>query len=150
MSNYPHVQLYIDGHWREGAEARKLPVLNPATGEAWCEIPEATAEDVNRAVEAAHRAFSEGPWARMLPSERGRLLRRLADLLAAKSEELGRIETVDTGKMLKETRWQAKYIAEFYDKHTALSWANLMYTCGTMVSQGTRELLLIAAEELGI
>ena len=45
---------------------------------------------------------------------------------------------------------EGKYIAEFYDKHTALSWANLMYTCGTMVSQGTRELLLIAAEELGI
>jgi len=43
-----------------------------------------------------------------------------------------------------------KYIADFYDKHTALSWANLMYTCGTMVSQGTRELLLIAAKELGI
>ena len=107
-------RMLIDGNWVEAGDGKSFKSLNPATGEAWCEIPEATAEDVNRAVEAAHRAFSEGPWARMLPSERGRLLRRLADLLAAKSEELGRIETVDTGKMLKETRWQAKYIAEFY------------------------------------
>jgi acyl-CoA reductase-like NAD-dependent aldehyde dehydrogenase len=50
----------------------------------------------------------------MLPGERGRLLRKLGDLLAERSEELGRIETVDTGKLLKETRWQAKYIAEFF------------------------------------
>ena len=107
-------RMLIDGNWVEAGDGKSFKSLNPATGEPWCEIPEATAEDVNRAVEAAHRAFSEGPWARMLPSERGRLLRRLADLLAAKSEELGRIETVDTGKMLKETRWQAKYIAEFY------------------------------------
>ena len=107
-------RMLIDGNWVEAGDGKSFKSLNPATGEAWCEIPEATAEDVNRAVEAAHRAFSEGPWARMLPSERGRLLRRLADLLAVKSEELGRIETVDTGKMLKETRWQAKYIAEFY------------------------------------
>lgn len=107
-------RMLIDGNWVEAGDGKSFTSLNPATGEAWCEIPEATAEDVNRAVEAAHRAFSEGPWQRMLPSERGRLLRRLADLLAAKSEELGRIETVDTGKILKETRWQAKYIAEFY------------------------------------
>ncbi|WP_395663741.1 aldehyde dehydrogenase [Aestuariivirga sp.] len=107
-------RMLIDGKWVEAGDGKSFTSLNPATGEAWCEIPEATAEDVNRAVEAAHRAFSEGPWQRMLPSERGRLLRRLADLLAAKSEELGRIETVDTGKILKETRWQAKYIAEFY------------------------------------
>ena len=50
----------------------------------------------------------------MTPTERGHSLRRLADLLAEKSEELGRIEAIDTGKMLKETRWQAKYIAEFF------------------------------------
>ena len=69
---------------------------------------------MNRAVEAAHRAFTEGEWASALPTARGKYLRRLADLLAQKSEELGRTETIDTGKMLKETRWQAKYIAEFF------------------------------------
>ena len=63
---------------------------------------------------AAHRAFSTGPWSKMTPTERGKCLRKLGDLLAEKSEPLGRTESVDTGKMLKETRWQAKYIAEFF------------------------------------
>ena len=97
-----------------GKGADRAKSRNPATGEPWAWIPEAAAGDVERAVRAAHRAFSEGPWARTTPSERGRYLRKLAGLLAASSEELGRIETIDTGKMLKETRWQAKYIAEFY------------------------------------
>jgi (Z)-2-((N-methylformamido)methylene)-5-hydroxybutyrolactone dehydrogenase len=114
MGGLKSYRMLIGGAWVEAEDGRSFPSINPATGEAWCEVPEATAGDVDRAVKAAHRAFSEGPWARMLPSERGRLLRKLGDLLAAKSEELGRTETIDTGKMLKETRWQAKYIAEFY------------------------------------
>jgi (Z)-2-((N-methylformamido)methylene)-5-hydroxybutyrolactone dehydrogenase len=114
MSGLKRYRMLIGGDWVDAEDGRSFSSINPSTGEAWCEVPEATAGDVDRAVRAAHRAFSEGPWARMLPTERGRLLRRLGDLLAAKSEELGRIETIDTGKMLKETRWQAKYIAEFF------------------------------------
>jgi (Z)-2-((N-methylformamido)methylene)-5-hydroxybutyrolactone dehydrogenase len=114
MADVKRYQMFIDGAWCDAGDGRTFPSINPTTGEAWSEIPEATAADVDRAVRAAHRAFSEGPWARTLPTERGRYLRRLADLLASKSEELGRVETVDTGKMLKETRWQAKYIAEFF------------------------------------
>jgi len=114
MGKLQRYQMYIDGQWVDSGDGRSFTSLNPATGDDWAEIPEATAADVERAVEAAHRAFSEGPWARALPTERGRYLRRLAELLAQKSEELGRTETIDTGKMLKETRWQAKYIAEFF------------------------------------
>ena len=114
MAQLKRYQMFIDGEWVNASDGRTFESVNPATGEAWAEIPEATADDVDRAVRAAHRAFSEGEWATMLPSARGRMLRRLADLLAEKSEDLGRIETVDTGKMLKETRWQAKYIAEFF------------------------------------
>ncbi|NNK79196.1 MAG: aldehyde dehydrogenase, partial [Litoreibacter sp.] len=65
------------------------------------------------AVAAADRALS-GPWGAMTPTERGKCLRRLGDLLAEASEDLGRIETRDTGKMFKETKWQATYIAEFF------------------------------------
>lgn len=114
MSGLKRYLMLIGGDWVEAEDGRSFPSINPATGEAWCEVPEAAAGDVERAVQAAHLAFREGPWARMLPGERGRLLRKLGDLLAAKSEELGRIETIDTGKMLTETRWQAKYIAEFF------------------------------------
>jgi acyl-CoA reductase-like NAD-dependent aldehyde dehydrogenase len=114
MSGLKRYRMLIGGDWVEAEDGRSFASINPATGEVWCEVPEATAGDVDRAVRAAQRAFSEGPWARMLPGERGRLLRKLGDLLAERSEELGRIETVDTGKLLKETRWQAKYIAEFF------------------------------------
>lgn len=107
-------KMLIDGQWVDAADGRVFDSVNPATGEAWAEIPEATEADVNRAVEAAHRAFMTGEWAAALPTARGKYLRRLADLLADKSEHLGRTETIDTGKMLKETRWQAKYIAEFF------------------------------------
>jgi acyl-CoA reductase-like NAD-dependent aldehyde dehydrogenase len=114
MSELVSYRMFIDGAWVEAEDGKTFQSLNPATEEAWAEIPEATAGDVDRAVRAAHRAFSEGPWATATPTERGRYLRKLADLLADKSEELGRTETIDTGKMLKETRWQAKYIAEFF------------------------------------
>ncbi len=114
MSDLVSYQMFIDGAWVGAEDGKTFQSLNPATGEAWAEIPEATVGDIDRAVRAAHRAFAEGPWATATATERGRYLRKLADLLADKSEDLGRTETIDTGKMLKETRWQAKYIAEFF------------------------------------
>ena len=68
---------------------------------------------MNAAVEAAQRAL-EGPWGQMTPTQRGKCLRKLGDLMAEASEHLGRIETEDTGKMFKETAWQATYIAEYF------------------------------------
>ena len=114
MPKLTRYQMYIDGQWVDASDGKTFESINPATGETWSEVPEATAVDVDRAVKAAHRAFTEGEWANALPTARGKYLRKLADILAAKSEELGKVETVDTGKMLKETRWQAKYIAEFF------------------------------------
>jgi acyl-CoA reductase-like NAD-dependent aldehyde dehydrogenase len=114
MDGIREYRMLIDGAWTEASDGAAFDSVNPTTGAVWARIPEATAQDVDRAVQAAQRAFVDGPWSRMTPTERGRCLRRLADLLAENSERLGRTETVDTGKMLKETRWQAKYIAEFF------------------------------------
>ena len=114
MTEVQTYQMLIDGEWVGASDGKEFDSVNPATGEIWSRVPEATHEDVDRAVKAAHRAFREGPWASMTPTERGKCLRRLAELLADKSEEFGRTESIDTGKMLKETRWQAKYIAEFF------------------------------------
>jgi len=114
MSELKHYQMLIDGQWVDSEDGKTFESVNPANGQAWATIPEATAADVDRAVKAAHRAFSEGEWTEALPTQRGKYLRKLGDLLAEKSEELGRVETIDTGKMLKETMWQAKYIAEFF------------------------------------
>lgn len=114
MTDIQKYKMLIDGNWVEASSGKVFDSINPTTGEIWSQVPEATEEDVDRAVRAAHKAFSTGPWSKMTPTERGKCLRRLAELLADKSEELGRTESVDTGKMLKETRWQAKYIAEFF------------------------------------
>lgn len=114
MSDIKNYQMLINGAWVDASDSGTFESTNPATGEIWSRVPEATEADVNDAVEAAHHAFTQGPWSKLTPTDRGRHLRKLGDLLAEQSEELGRVESVDTGKMLKETRWQAKYIAEFF------------------------------------
>jgi acyl-CoA reductase-like NAD-dependent aldehyde dehydrogenase len=114
MADVKNYQMLIDGDWIDAADGGTFDSINPANGEVWSRVPEATEDDINRAVTSAHTAFTSGPWARMTPTERGKCLRKLGDLLADHSEELGRTESIDTGKMLKETRWQAKYIAEFF------------------------------------
>ena len=114
MRDIKNYQMLINGDWVDASDGGVFESINPSTQTVWSRVPEATEEDVNRAVSAAHIAFSEGPWSKLTPTERGKCLRKLGDLLADHSENLGRIETIDTGKMLKETRWQAKYIAEFF------------------------------------
>lgn len=114
MSEIKDYKMLIDGGWVDAGDGRLFDSINPTTGAVWSRIPEATAEDVDRAVRAAHRAFEEGPWSKMTPTQRGKCLRRLGDLMAERAEDFGRIETTDTGKLFGETRWQAVYIAEFY------------------------------------
>ncbi len=106
------LQMLIGGTWCNASDGAVFESRNPATGEVWATVPEATEADVNAAVAAA-RAAMDGPWGQMTPTARGKCLHKLGDLLATHSEELGRIETLDTGKMFKETAWQATYIAEY-------------------------------------
>jgi acyl-CoA reductase-like NAD-dependent aldehyde dehydrogenase len=114
-------QMLIDGQWVDAEDGGSFESVNPAIGKVWARIPNATERDVDRAVRAAHRAFVDGPWSRTTATERGKLLRRLGDLLADRSEALGRMETIDTGKLLKETRWQARYIADFFHFNAGLA-----------------------------
>ena len=113
MGDIKNYQMLINGDWVDASDGGVFDSVNPSTDNVWSRVPEATEADVNRAVSSSYNAFSEGPWSKFTPTERGKCLRKLGDLLADHSENLGRIETIDTGKMLKETRWQAKYIAEF-------------------------------------
>lgn len=114
MGEIQNYQMLIDGAWVDASDGKTFDSINPATGAVWSRVPEATVEDVDRAVRAADRTFNEGPWAEMSPTQRGHCLRRLGDILSTNSEGLGRIEAMDTGKLLAETLWQAKYIAEFF------------------------------------
>lgn len=121
MAQLKKYQMYIDGQCVDAEGGDTFESVNPATGEAWAEIPAASEADVDRAVKAAHRAFTEGPWSTMLATERGVLLRKLAEVMKEHSEELGKIETVDTGKLLSETRWQAAYLSTYYHYYAGLA-----------------------------
>ena len=114
MADLKHYQMLINGIWVDAEDGQTFESINPSTGMPWATAPVAGKKDVESAVQAAHSAFTEGPWSKTTATERGKLLRKLADLLAERSEELGRTETIDTGKMYKETRWQAAYIADFF------------------------------------
>ncbi|WP_152046839.1 aldehyde dehydrogenase [Aureimonas psammosilenae] len=112
-------QSYIDGAFTDG-DAR-FESLDPATGQPWAEMPEAREGDVDRAVRAAHRALHEGPWASLTPTARGKLLYRLADLVAENAQALAELETRDTGKIIRETAAQIAYVAEYYRYYAGLA-----------------------------
>src|SRR5271155_2649113 len=97
-------RMLIDGRFVLAASGKTFPVYNPATGEVVAQVPEAEAEDVNRAVSAARRAFDEGPWSKMSTSQRGQLLWKIADLLEANLEEFAEIESLDNGKPFSVAR----------------------------------------------
>ena len=121
MSNLEHYKMFINGEWSDSENNNTFESINPSTGKPWAVIPEASANDVNQAVTSAYNAFNEGEWSKITPTQRGKYLRKLGELLADKSEELGKIESIDTGKLLKETRWQAKYIAEYFHYYAGLA-----------------------------
>ena len=109
-----HYQMYIDGEWCDAADGATLESVNPATGKVWASAAVAGEIEVNRAVAAADRALKSGPWAEMNATQRGKLLHRLGDLIAENAQMLGEIETIDSGKLGKETRAQTGYVADYY------------------------------------
>jgi acyl-CoA reductase-like NAD-dependent aldehyde dehydrogenase len=121
MAELKNYQMYINGEWLAAQSGKTFESINPSDGKPWAVIPEADEADVDVAVKAAHRAFTEGPWSTMTATERGKLIHRLGDVLAEHSESLGHCETVDTGKLFKETRWQARYISDYFYYYAGLA-----------------------------
>ena len=113
MSNYPHVQLYIDGHWREGAAARKLPVLNPATGELMGELACAETADLEEVAEAANRGFDV--WRKISAFDRYKMMRKAAQLLRDRVETVAQLMTMEQGKPLAEARMEVMAGADTID-----------------------------------
>src|SRR5262245_17595722 len=100
----PARKMLVDGKWVDAASGKTFETFNPATGEVLARVAEGDAEDVDRAVKAARRAFDGGAWSAMAPGEREKLLLRLADLIEKNAEELAQLETLDNGKSINETR----------------------------------------------
>lgn len=97
-------KMLINGKWVDAASGKTFPTYNPATGEVLSNIAEGDKEDINRAVKAARAAFETGPWSKISPSARSRMIWKLADLLEEHLEEFAQLESLDNGKPLKIAR----------------------------------------------
>ncbi len=104
-------QLVIGGERVAAADGRTFAVLEPATGQAFAEVAEAGLEDVQRAVQAAHRAFEAGPWPRMSATERGRILLQAAQLVRQQLETLATVEARNAGKPMSDARGEVATVA---------------------------------------
>ncbi len=109
-----HYQMLIGGEWVDAQSSRTFESINPYTGKTWAVVPEAGEADVDAAVRAARSAFDEGPWGRMTGTERARLMRRLAAVLAKNAERLATVESTDNGKLIREMQGQLKSLPEWY------------------------------------
>ncbi|MCO6055238.1 aldehyde dehydrogenase [Pseudomonas sp. MOB-449] len=114
MSNLERFQNLVDGQSRPSITGRWLQTANPFTGADWAEVPQCGAEDAVQAIEAAHRAFTSGPWPKLSATARGKLLRRLGDLIARDAEKLAALEVRDNGKLYAEMLGQLRYLPEWF------------------------------------
>ena len=121
--------LFIDGAWVASGDATCQPVINPSDGTVVSEVDIATDAQVQAAIAAARRAFDTTDWPRTPTAERAALLRRVADLLDRDQEPLAVAETLNTGKAMRESRWDIadvarafRYFAELADKDAAAWW----------------------------
>lgn len=114
-------QLYIDGAFAEAEGGATFTSFDPSTEEPWAEMPAASAADTDRAVKAAARAFTDGQWPAMTATARGKLLLRLAELVARDAQVIAELETRDTGKIIRETSATVGYSAEYFRYYAGLA-----------------------------
>ena len=107
-------KMWIGGNWVESASGEYFESDNPYLGKPWALIPKGNAQDADRAVRAAHAALTSGPWSKLTASQRGALLRKLADLIGPEAKRLAEIEVRDNGKLLAEMSAQTAYMAQWY------------------------------------
>jgi len=111
MKNF---QMRIGNNWVNASNGATFESQNPYTGQNWATIPRGTAQDVDAAVHAAHHAFKQGPWATMSASERGLILHKVGDAIAAHAEELADLEVQDNGKLKAEMIKQMEYLPHWF------------------------------------
>src|SRR6202162_1761278 len=114
-------QMYINGEWVDSKSAKTFPVCDPASEEIIAQVPDANADDVNRAVAAAKAAFEEGPWASTTAQERGRVLFRLADKVRQNLPMLAELECRNSGKPIVEAEFDIKDVATCFEYYGGLA-----------------------------
>ena len=114
MTTLPRFDPYINGATVKPSTGEYFETVNPYTSKVWAEVGRCNEADVDTAVNAAHRAFIGSDWASITPTQRGALLRKFGDLLAAHAEELATYEVRDNGKLISEMGAQCAYIPQWY------------------------------------
>jgi len=142
-------KMLINGKWVEAASGKTFPTYNPATGEVLARVAEGDREDIERAVKAARTAFDVGPWSKMTPSERGRLIWKLADLLEQHLEEFAELEMLDNGKPLKMARIADVPLAVDLFRYMA-GWATKIEGNTIPLSAGGKYLAYTVREPVGV
>ncbi len=110
---YADLGLFIGGEWLGTGGRQSSPVVNPATEEVIAHVPHASKADLDRALAAAQEGFKT--WRAVFPDERGRILKRAADLLRERKEEIARIATTESGKVIHETRIEVMMSANIFE-----------------------------------
>ncbi len=123
---FPNTKLLIGGEWSDAKNGAAVDTINPATAETLTQVAQATADDADRAVAAARKAFDEGPWPGMAAGDRGRILFKLADLLEQSADSIATLETLDNGKPFFESRKIDVPLAVEAIRYYA-GWANKMH-----------------------
>ena len=136
-------RMFINNQFVPSASGKTFPTYNPATGEIMAQVAEGDREDVDRAVKAARQAFENPAWADMPPSQRGRLIWKLADLLEARTEEFAQIESLDNGKPLAIARVADVPLAVDLFRYMA-GWATKIEGNTIPISAGTKRTLYFA------
>jgi len=110
---YPNVQLFIDGKWRPAEGNRTLPVLNPATEEQIGTVAHASKADLDEALAAAEKGFAQ--WKKVSAFERAKLMRKAADILRSRAEDIARLMTMEQGKPVGEAKLETLAAADIID-----------------------------------
>jgi acyl-CoA reductase-like NAD-dependent aldehyde dehydrogenase len=117
----PHYDHWIGGASHPPSSGEYLPTDNPYTGEVWAMVARGSRADADSAVKAADQAFESGAWPEMTPSERGRLLWKLGDLVQAHAARLAEIEQRDNGKLATEVTAQVRYVGDYFKYYAGLA-----------------------------
>ncbi len=138
--------LYIDGKWVEATGGKRFEVVDPSTGMGIAEVAEATAKDIDLAVDAARRAFDEGTWPRSSERERARVLYRAAEIVRSRRDDLAELETRDSGKPIGEAREDIDEVAFMFEYYAG--WTTKIM--GEIPPVGPEAMSLVIKEPLGV
>jgi len=139
-------ELFIDGRYRPALSGDTFTVINPATNETLATVAKAGVEDVQLAVEAARRAFDDGPWPRLSPYERGRIIQKIADRIRERADEIALVESRNTGKPLARAKSEVLTSATVFDFYAGAG--DKFY--GETIPMGDRILDFTLREPVGV